>query len=633
MLSQDGSRRPLVAVIGFIIAPLALDLPPQRPGWLLAGIVLSAIAVVLVVLEIVEGRQRFARLIPAACYLVAVGALRHSAGGAESGYSPLVLLAIVWLAFLGTRRDLVVGLAILLLVLAAPVVLAGAPDYPPEEWRRVLLMTLVSAFVGFILQQILATLAEKADGAKDQHEALARQVEVTTAILDNATDGVVSFDGEGRITAANGAAETLLGRRPDELVGRALLLDLVTPVDRVRLAPGLARWVAGKPTPETDYRFETEVLRPDGTSVPVEVTIATTHAENGVRLHAFCRDISERRGVDRANREHLDDLDRLLAVTRDLGHRGSDGRTGICESAVDLARADAAVYLEARPDGVLEATGMVGMADVSDPIELSGRSMAAIVLETSQPAFVGDLFADSRVLQGLAERLGVRAAYWQPVVMDHVVVGVLVIYWRTVREPISPRVVSLLGLFATQAAGVVERADLLARLESLARTDALTGAANRRAMEESLLRTIAAAARTRRPLSFIMLDLDRFKRYNDSRGHQGGDDLLRQVVALWRRELRQGDELARYGGEEFLVILPDCDLEAAGAIADRLRSVVPDGQTASAGVARWDGVEASDAVIARCDIALYDAKRGGRDRTVLAPARSASPVGGRAPTE
>jgi diguanylate cyclase (GGDEF)-like protein len=139
-------------------------------------------------------------------------------------------------------------------------------------------------------------------------------------------------------------------------------------------------------------------------------------------------------------------------------------------------------------------------------------------------------------------------------------------------------------------------------------------------MEEILARTFAAAPRGRRPVSVVMLDLDHFKLYNDSRGHQAGDGLLRDVVVKWRTQLRPADELTRYGGEEFLVILPDCDLEMAGRIGDRLRSVVPDGQTVSAGAACWDGVETPTALIARSDAALYTAKEAGRDRTVMAAA-------------
>lgn len=615
-LDPTRSRRAMALAIGLVMVPLVLDLPPRRPEWLALGVAMMAVSVLFMVIELVDARRRVSRLLPIAFYLLAIAALRHSSSGAESGYSPLVLLAPLMLGYLGTRRELVIGMALLAAVMVMPIIIWGAPDYPFGEWRRALFSFSVGAFVGFALQRLVRTLSAEAGRTRDQGEALARQVEVTTAILDTATDAIVSFDGDGRVTDANAAAEAVLGRSADALVGHALLLDLVVPSDRDRLEAGLARWSPAGPLPDRDRRFETEVVRPDGTRLPIEVTIATTQGPDGPRFHAFCRDISERRAVERADRDHLDDLKRLAAA-RDLALRGSDGREAICAAAVELTRADMALYIEGPPEA-LEATGTVGTGDALDRINVAQRSMSALVFETSTPMFVGDLLADSRTDQAMARKLDIRAAYWQPIVTEAGTVGVLAICWHEVQPSMSDRVASLLGLFAAQTAALVERADLLARLETLALTDPLTGAANRRALDVSLTRILASARRSRRPVSIVMFDLDRFKQYNDRLGHQRGDDLLRDVVVNWRQQLRPGDELARYGGEEFLVILPECDLGTAGTIADRLRGVVPDAQTASAGVACWDAVEGPNDLIARADAALYVAKEAGRDQTALA---------------
>jgi diguanylate cyclase (GGDEF)-like protein len=115
-----------------------------------------------------------------------------------------------------------------------------------------------------------------------------------------------------------------------------------------------------------------------------------------------------------------------------------------------------------------------------------------------------------------------------------------------------------------------------------------------------------------------LLDLDHFKAFNDRRGHQAGDRFLREAAAGWRGALREVDLLARYGGEEFGVILPGCRPDEAAEIVDRLRALTPEGETTSAGVAVWDGAEPADALVARADRALYRAKRGGRDVTVVA---------------
>src|SRR5206468_12444701 len=142
----------------------------------------------------------------------------------------------------------------------------------------------------------------------------------------------------------------------------------------------------------------------------------------------------------------------------------------------------------------------------------------------------------------------------------------------------------------------------------------LTGVANRRGLARALERDLAAARRTNRHLAVAVLDLDHFKAFNDTHGHPTGDLLLRNAVRAWREHLRAGDLLARYGGEEFVVVLPDAgDSVAAMRAIERVRTATP-GVTASAGVAIWDGHEPAAQLIRRADAALYEAKRGGRDR-------------------
>ena len=157
-----------------------------------------------------------------------------------------------------------------------------------------------------------------------------------------------------------------------------------------------------------------------------------------------------------------------------------------------------------------------------------------------------------------------------------------------------------------------QRAQLLAQVEALARTDALTGVANRRVWDEELPRELGRSLRTGDPLCVAIMDLDHFKRYNDTHGHQGGDRLLKETAAAWRNTVRSTDLLARYGGEEFALLAPSCPLEDVGFLADRLRSAVPGGATVSIGVAAWDGQESADELVARADSALYAAKRAAR---------------------
>jgi diguanylate cyclase (GGDEF)-like protein len=348
-----------------------------------------------------------------------------------------------------------------------------------------------------------------------------------------------------------------------------------------------------------------------------------TEAGEGRRIHVFGRDVSAQRTAEQAGRDHLGDLERLLAVARELGGNGSmlEARRSICDAARDLAHAELSLFFEALPaTGSLVATGAsAGGPEAGEIVLDGGHSLTGQIVRDRLPLFVGDLLADERVDHAIARRLGVRAAYWQPIVRDATLLGILITYWRQPVAEVPARVRSLLGLFAAQAGVVLERADLLARLDELARTDGLTGLANRRALDESLARELASARRTGRTLSVGLLDLDHFKRYNDHNGHQAGDDLLARTGDLWHRLTRASDTLGRYGGEEFLLVLPDCDLAAAMVAIERFRHAIPAGQTCSAGVAQWDGMEDERLLVARADAALYRAKRTGRDRVVGAP--------------
>ncbi len=162
-------------------------------------------------------------------------------------------------------------------------------------------------------------------------------------------------------------------------------------------------------------------------------------------------------------------------------------------------------------------------------------------------------------------------------------------------------------------------------LEHLSSTDMLTGLANRRVFYAQLIAEAARARRYGHALSVLMLDVDHFKRINDTHGHATGDEVLRALGRVIREGLRLGDVAARHGGEEIGVVLPHTPEEGAHAVAARLLAAVreirlPDGArvTASIGHAALDEGETEDALVARADEALYEAKRAGRDRVSAA---------------
>ncbi|HOM80422.1 MAG TPA: diguanylate cyclase [Armatimonadota bacterium] len=195
------------------------------------------------------------------------------------------------------------------------------------------------------------------------------------------------------------------------------------------------------------------------------------------------------------------------------------------------------------------------------------------------------------------------------------------------REELLARVNVALRLKALQDA-LRERNRLLAEL---ATHDELTRLHNRRYLEQRLSEEVPRAKRYRLPLSCLMLDLDHFKRINDTYGHPAGDAVLRQVADILRTSVRSVDVVGRYGGEEFLIILPQTGAEGARVLAERIRQRVEQelfdigGQTihctTSIGVAAASDGDVPDAghLIAEADRALYHAKVTGRNRVSSAP--------------
>jgi diguanylate cyclase (GGDEF)-like protein/PAS domain S-box-containing protein len=173
--------------------------------------------------------------------------------------------------------------------------------------------------------------------------------------------------------------------------------------------------------------------------------------------------------------------------------------------------------------------------------------------------------------------------------------------------------------------------ELSQQLKRLASTDGLTGLLNRRSFDEGLLNEVSRSRRSRQPIGLIMIDIDRFKAFNDTKGHPAGDECIRQVAEVLRSSVRRpADMVARYGGEELCLILPDTEASGAHAVAEHVRAKVRALQiehaasemgvvTISVGVACYNGNErsmSSAELIGRADQALYLAKSGGRDRTV-----------------
>jgi diguanylate cyclase (GGDEF)-like protein len=321
----------------------------------------------------------------------------------------------------------------------------------------------------------------------------------------------------------------------------------------------------------------------------------------------------------------------LFSTVVDASHRLTLEDVGsICPPVKSATGADVVTYAEIDgPDRVL-----VSLGDGSDAVPTRMDRLAppfrTAVAEARQTMAMGGATAPGPWCS-LAD---LSAVIHHPVMAGEEVLGVISMGWIKSNRNLDIQVHRVVEMLAAEAAVAAGRQQLVRRFERLAHLDQLTGALNRRAWDRALA---AELARPERDVATIALvDFDNFKTYNDEHGHLAGDDLLVHATANWKAELRDVDVLARWGGEEFVLLLPDTSLDDAGHVLDRLRAVMPDGQSFSAGIVEVVGTEAAP-ILRAADAALYRAKAQGRARNAYgevvvenpapSPSNPVSPLG------
>ncbi|NCC36903.1 MAG: sensor domain-containing diguanylate cyclase, partial [Chloroflexia bacterium] len=260
---------------------------------------------------------------------------------------------------------------------------------------------------------------------------------------------------------------------------------------------------------------------------------------------------------------------------------------------------------------------------------------------TGQPVVIATTQTDDTWVDASAPRW-VRSYVGAPIRIREHTVGFLTVA-STTPGFFTDEHAERLQALAHQAAIAMEHARLYAEVETLAVADPLTGVANRRILFQIGKREVERALRNHTPLALIMLDLDHFKRINDTYGHSMGDQVLLAVAACCRNIVRDIDVVTRYGGEEFILLLPDTDMGEAAVVAERLRQAIermvvlgaaeqhgfspPIHVTVSLGVgALTVDTPTLEALIEQADRALYAAKHGGRNQVRCAePGERAMP--------
>src|SRR5215213_3711688 len=259
-----------------------------------------------------------------------------------------------------------------------------------------------------------------------------------------------------------------------------------------------------------------------------------------------------------------------------------------------------------------------------------GEGISGEVIDTGKPVMVTDLRIAGRKAAPAERRYKTNSFISYPIMIGGRKVGVLNVTDKAGGGVYDEVDLSLLEIIGPQVALALERAEWQERateFQLMSITDSLTGLTNRRYLEERLAEELNRSKRYEYPMSFLMIDIDDFKAYNDKNGHQAGDVALQITAHCLKGALRAVDIASRYGGEEFCILLPQTGIVEAGVIADRIRHRVsttkfPHGKeqpfghvTISVGVSTvTKNIDTSENIIAAADRALYHAKSLGKDR-------------------
>lgn len=255
-----------------------------------------------------------------------------------------------------------------------------------------------------------------------------------------------------------------------------------------------------------------------------------------------------------------------------------------------------------------------------------GEGIAGQVARTGEPMMINDTVSDSKYKQLYLKRKPIHkteSLLAVPLMTKGKVIGVITVSNKVSRQPFIRNDRILLGALACQAAVAIENA----RLHIEAITDGLTGLYVHAYFQRRLMEEIESGSRHPIPLALLMIDIDRFKRFNDTYGHQVGDRVLADIACILKKSVRSGDLVARYGGEEFAIILHYVNHANALNVAQRLRHEVENLDflieekrvkvTISIGLAVWEVGTHKEELINQADQALYRAKRKGRNRVCV----------------